>query len=176
MGRARPHFVTSNPKADVESLREIWQSGPFDLTGLPGAANELIGQLVSALPGKGESAIPRGVVALRGEMGAGKTTLVKALCAAWGVQDDAVSPTFGLVQCYQGPGRSIFHLDLYRLKHEEEAWDLGLTEYFDGDGLNFVEWPEQAPGLLPSDAVLLEVKVIGLQHDGMRHLILSSPA
>ena len=160
----------------MQSLREIWQSGPFDLKGLPSAADELIGQLAAVLPRTAGSTIPYGVVALRGEMGAGKTTLVKALCAAWGVQEDAVSPTFGLVQCYQGPGRSIYHLDLYRLKDEEEAWDLGLTEYFDGDGLNFVEWPEQAPGLLPAGTVLLEVKVIGLQHDGMRNLILSSPA
>ena len=58
---------------------------------------------------------------------------------------------------------------------EEEAWDLGLTEYFDGDGLNFVEWPEQAPGVLPADTVLLEVRVNGLQHDGTRELFLSVP-
>jgi tRNA threonylcarbamoyladenosine biosynthesis protein TsaE len=64
---------------------------------------------------------------------------------------------------------------LYRLKDEEEAWDLGLTEYFDGDGLNFVEWPEQAPGVLPADAVLLEVRVNGLQHDGSREIFLSVP-
>lgn len=160
----------------MQPLQETWQSGPFDLKGLPAAANDLIEQLTEVLPRTAGSTIPFGVVALRGEMGAGKTTLVKALCAAWGVQEDAVSPTFGLVQCYQGPGRPIYHLDLYRLKHEEEAWDLGLTEYFDGDGLNFVEWPEQAPGLLPADAVLLEVQVIGLQHDGKRNLILSRPA
>lgn len=167
--------MNPNLSVDVQPLREFWQSGAFDLTGLPAAADDLIGQLSLVLPNSSGSVIPFGVVALRGEMGAGKTTLVKALCSAWGVQEGAVSPTFGLVQCYQGPGRSIYHLDLYRLKDEEEAWDLGLTEYFDGDGLNFVEWPEQAPGLLPADAVLLEVRVLGQQHDGMRNLILSTP-
>ena len=61
------------------------------------------------------------------------------------------------------------------MEDEEEAWDLGLTEYFDGDGLNFVEWPEQAPGVLPADAVLLEVRVSGPQYDGMRELSLYVP-
>ena len=158
-----------------QSLHRVWASGPFDLEGLSAAAEQLIPVLTEVLRPAEGGAVPAGVVALKGEMGAGKTTLVKALCAAWNVEEDAVSPTFGLVQCYKGEGRSIYHLDLYRLKDEEEAWDLGLTEYFDGDGLNFVEWPEQAPGVLPADAVLLEVRVNGLQHDGTRELLLSVP-
>ena len=161
--------------AENQSLRRVWASGPFNLEGLPAAAERLIPALTEVLrPAEGR-AIPAGVVALQGEMGAGITTLVKALCAAWDVAEDAVSPTFGLVQCYNGEGRSIYHLDLYRLKDEQEAWGLGLTEYFDGDGLNFVEWPEQAPGVLPADAVLLEVRANGLQHDGTRELFLSVP-
>ena len=161
--------------AENQLLHRVWASGPFDLEGLPAAAERLIPALTEALRPAEDGAIPAGVVALQGEMGAGKTTLVKALCEAWHVDEDAVSPTFGLVQCYKGQGRAIYHLDLYRLKDEEEAWDLGLTEYFDGDGLNFVEWPAQAPGVLPADAVLLEVRVNGLQHDGTRELFLSVP-
>lgn len=161
--------------AEKHSLHGIWTSGPFDLDGLSQVAERLIPVLTKVLRPAEVGAIPAGVVALQGKMGAGKTTLVKALCAAWNVDEDAVSPTFGLVQCYKGQGRAIYHLDLYRLKDEEEAWDLGLTEYFDGDGLNFVEWPEQAPGVLPADAVLLEVRVNGLQHDGSREIFLSVP-
>lgn len=161
--------------SELQPLHRVWTSGPFDLKGLPAAAERLIPALAKVLRPVEDGAIPAGVVALMGEMGAGKTTLVKALCAAWNVEEDAVSPTFGLVQCYKGQGRSIYHLDLYRLEDEEEAWDLGLTEYFDGDGLNFVEWPEQAPGVLPADAVLLEVRVSGPQYDGMRELSLYVP-
>ena len=67
-------------------------------------------------------------------------------------------------------------MDLYRLNSEEEAWDLGLTEYLDAEALNFVEWPEQAPGLLPKESVLLQVQVDGPQHEGLRKLILTVPA
>jgi tRNA threonylcarbamoyladenosine biosynthesis protein TsaE len=84
-----------------------------------------------------------------------------------------VSPTFGLVQCYQRGDWQLFHLDLYRLNDESEAWDLGLTEYFDAEALCLVEWPEQAPGLLPKRVVLLEVKVNGDHDTGARELILS---
>ena len=160
----------------TSGLNEIWRSGRFRLGELPSVAGALVQQLKGILPGSTDETIPTGVVALKGQMGAGKTTLVKAVCAVWNVQEDAVSPTFGLIQCYNRQGKPIYHLDLYRLQDEEEAWDLGLTEYFDGEALNFVEWPEQAPGLLPADAVLLEVHVHGLQHDGERELILSRPA
>lgn len=158
------------------ALNEIWRSERFRLAELPVIARALVEQLSDVLNAMEGQVIPTGVVALQGQMGAGKTTLVKAVCAAWNVEEDAVSPTFGLIQCYNRQGKPIYHLDLYRLRHEEEAWDLGLTEYFDGEALNFVEWPEQAPGLLPEDAVLLEVRVHGPQHDGERELILSRAA
>jgi tRNA threonylcarbamoyladenosine biosynthesis protein TsaE len=64
-------------------------------------------------------------------------------------------------------------LDLYRLKDESEAWDLGLTEYFDAEAMCFVEWPEQAPGLLPNDSLLLQIVVHGGHDNGARELILS---
>jgi tRNA threonylcarbamoyladenosine biosynthesis protein TsaE len=157
------------------NLTVCWKSGAFDLDGLARAAERLARELERVF-GSPIGEVPRGVVALQGEMGAGKTTLVQALCQAWKIEEDAVSPTFGLVQCYRRNEDRIYHLDLYRLRDESEAWDLGLTEYFDADALNFVEWPEQAPGLLPKDAVLLQVQVDGLQHNGLRELILSLPA
>lgn len=160
---------------EIMNLTVCWKSGAFDLAGLSGAAERLARELERVF-GSQKGELPRGVVALQGEMGAGKTTLVQCLCKVWKIEEDAVSPTFGLVQCYRRDEHRIYHLDLYRLRDESEAWDLGLTEYFDAEALNFVEWPEQAPGLLPNDAVLVQVKVDGLQHDGLRELILSLPA
>ena len=98
---------------------------------------------------------------------------MRALGTEIGLDGNAVSPTFGLVQCYKRGDWQLFHLDLYRLNDESEAWDLGLTEYFDSDALCFVEWPEQAPGLLPNDSFLLQVIVHGPHDSGARELILS---
>ena len=151
-----------------------WKSKRFNLEQLPEVAAELLlefNNLLDTSSGK----IPSGVVALQGEMGAGKTTLVQALCQAWGFEQQAVSPTFGLVQHYQMQDQTIYHMDLYRLNSEAEAWDLGLTEYMDARALNFVDWPEKAPGLLPKGSVLLQVLVHGPQHVGLRQLILSVP-
>lgn len=153
-------------------LKKLWESASFGIRELPLVASELKSTLTGAL-GFEKDGFPHGVVALQGEMGAGKTTLVKAIVDAWGFDDEAVSPTFGLVQCYVQGANKIYHLDLYRLVDEEEAWDLGLTEYFDDVALNFVEWPEQAPGLLPEQTILLQIRVEGEQHDGKRKLILS---
>ena len=152
-----------------------WKSEPFNLGQLPEVAARLLLELHAVLDSSAGK-FPRGVVALQGEMGAGKTTLVQALCRAWGFEQQAVSPTFGLVQQYQLQEQTIYHMDLYRLNSEEEAWDLGLTEYLDAEALNFVEWPEQAPGLLPKESVLLQVQVDGPQHEGLRKLILTVPA
>lgn len=102
-----------------------------------------------------------GVVALHGPMGSGKTTLVNALCELWGVEGQTASATFGIVNTYKAGDWSVFHHDLYRLKSEDEAWELGLSEYFEADALNLVEWPERAPSLMPSDALLLELEVQG---------------
>lgn len=93
-------------------------------------------------------------VAFRGEMGTGKTTLIKALCAKLGA-DQAVSPTFSLVNEYRGTkGQLIYHLDLYRLESIEEAYDMGIEEYLDANGAwCFIEWPEVIEELLPWDTI-----------------------
>ena len=156
----------------MRDLQVVWKSGPFELTQLEDVAQSLWAQL-SARMRHDENHNPLGVVALQGVMGAGKTTLVRAVGQAAGIDGQAVSPTFGLVQCYQRGDWRLFHLDLYRLKDESEAWDLGLTEYFDAEALCFVEWPEQAPGLLPNDSLLLQIVVHGGHDNGARELILS---
>ena len=98
------------------------------------------------------------MVALRGEMGAGKTTLVRAVAEQLGASDQVTSPTFALVNQYEGAeGERIFHFDFYRIEDEREAFDLGYEEYFYSGDLCFVEWPEKIEGLMP-DAVM-EVRI-----------------
>lgn len=85
-----------------------------------------------------------------GEMGAGKTTLIKAICRALGVHSLMTSPTFSIVNEYSGDnGRVFYHFDFYRLKNEEEAYDIGVEEYLDSGRHCFVEWPERVPSILP---------------------------
>ncbi|HAW72848.1 MAG TPA: tRNA (adenosine(37)-N6)-threonylcarbamoyltransferase complex ATPase subunit type 1 TsaE [Flavobacteriales bacterium] len=138
--------------------QRVFDSDWYSLEGLDAVAvrlHEAFKQVLTPLGHGGYS----GVVALHGPMGAGKTTLVNALCQIWGVNGETASATFGLVNAYKAGEWPIFHHDLYRLSGEEEAWDLGLSEYFEADGLNLVEWPERAPGLMPPDALLLELLV-----------------
>ncbi|HRQ51245.1 MAG TPA: tRNA (adenosine(37)-N6)-threonylcarbamoyltransferase complex ATPase subunit type 1 TsaE [Agriterribacter sp.] len=97
------------------------------------------------------------VFAFHGEMGSGKTTFIAALCAAKGVAGHVSSPTFSLINEYtykeDGMPKRIFHIDLYRLKDEEEAINAGIEDcLFSGD-ICFVEWPEKIPSLLPENRV-----------------------
>ncbi|WDF69237.1 tRNA (adenosine(37)-N6)-threonylcarbamoyltransferase complex ATPase subunit type 1 TsaE [Sphingobacterium oryzagri] len=95
-----------------------------------------------------------------GAMGAGKTTLVNALCQALGVEDATSSPTFSIVNEYASRQGIIYHFDFYRLKTEEEALDLGYEDYFYADTYCFVEWPEKIPNLLPADARAITIQTL----------------
>ncbi|MBK9149160.1 MAG: tRNA (adenosine(37)-N6)-threonylcarbamoyltransferase complex ATPase subunit type 1 TsaE [Flavobacteriales bacterium] len=104
------------------------------------------------------------VFALNGDLGAGKTTLIKGFCDALGVHDQASSPTFSIVNEYRSEhGGPVYHFDLYRLKDAEELQGIGFTEYIDSGAYCFIEWPELAADLLPVDALqlLMEVKPNG---------------
>jgi len=87
-----------------------------------------------------------------GAMGAGKTTLISAMCKVLGVEEAAASPTFSIVNEYASPFGPVFHFDFYRLRDEVEALDLGCEEYFLSGAYCFVEWPEKIPNLLPAEA------------------------
>ena len=116
-----------------------------------------------------------GVVAVHGTMGAGKTTLVRAVLQVWGTEEEGASPTFGLVHHHtvsrQGDPCQVRHMDLYRLEHEEEAERAGIADMLLEDVLTLVEWPERVPGLMPDDAHLLQIEELS---DGTRQCILSA--
>lgn len=98
------------------------------------------------------------IVLLSGEMGVGKTTLVKEIAKLLGVEENVSSPTFSIVNEYRG-NEVIFHFDFYRLEEEEEAYDFGIEEYFDSGNLCLLEWPEKISNLLPSSNLCLDVQI-----------------
>jgi tRNA threonylcarbamoyladenosine biosynthesis protein TsaE len=114
------------------------------------------------------------VVALSGELGAGKTTFIQSLCRALGVHEEVSSPTFAIVNEYfTAGGESVFHFDLYRVEEPDELFDLGYEEYFYSGAWCFIEWPEKASHLIPEDAVTIRIEVT---KDGSRELVFHIPA
>jgi len=112
------------------------------------------------------------VFAFYGQMGAGKTTFIKAVCEELGVKDVITSPTFAIVNEYTATtpppavaSSLIYHFDFYRIKRLEEVYDMGYEEYFDSGALCFIEWPELIDELLPDDAVRVTIEE---QADGSR--------
>jgi tRNA threonylcarbamoyladenosine biosynthesis protein TsaE len=95
-----------------------------------------------------------------GEMGAGKTTLIKAICRSWKVTDVMSSPTFSIVNEYETEGgEKIYHFDFYRIKNEAEAWDIGTEEYFYSGNRCLVEWPEKIPSLIPAAYAAVSIAI-----------------
>jgi tRNA threonylcarbamoyladenosine biosynthesis protein TsaE len=113
---------------------------------------------------------PRDAVALTGELGAGKTTLVQGVARGLGVQEHVVSPTFTLVREYRGR-LDIAHVDVYRLDHLQDVVDLGLEEIGDGDALLLVEWGDAIDALLPEDHLTVELTE---PDEGARRLVVSA--
>jgi tRNA threonylcarbamoyladenosine biosynthesis protein TsaE len=97
---------------------------------------------------------------LFGDLGAGKTTLTKSFCQILGVKKNVTSPTFALVNEYEGAEKNIYHFDFYRIKSEEEAYDMGYEEYFYSDNYCFIEWGEKIPNLLPENAVRIFIEAV----------------
>lgn len=107
-----------------------------------------------------------------GEMGVGKTTLIKQICTVLGTVDPTNSPTFSIVNEYQTKDeQTIFHFDFYRLKNEHEALDIGLESYFDTDAWIFIEWPENIENLLPLEATVIHLTKI---NDAQRNIQLKN--
>lgn len=129
-------------------MKKIHISQPADL---PKCAREFVAEM-------GDNT----VFAFYGEMGAGKTTFIAELCRALGVEDDATnSPSFSLINEYRSgtTAELIYHFDLYRLENLEEAFDIGVEDYFDSGALCLIEWPERIDDILPDDTVKVSVVV-----------------
>ena len=101
----------------------------------------------------------RSVFAFYGKMGAGKTTFIKALCKALGIEDIVNSPTFALVNEYRSDttGELVYHFDFYRINKIEEVYDMGYEDYFYSGAICLIEWPELIEDLLPEDAVRVDI-------------------
>ena len=115
---------------------------------------EVTEQLIQEVPSK--------TLCFHGEMGAGKTTLIKAIVNQLGAVDEANSPTFGIVNEYHKADETLlaYHFDFYRLNDENEAYDLGIEDYFNTDAWLFMEWPEKIEAILPLDAVHIQIEVV----------------
>jgi tRNA threonylcarbamoyladenosine biosynthesis protein TsaE len=137
-----------------------WMSRLYGITDLPEITKELA-QIISQFR----------VVTFTGNLGAGKTTLIKMLCAHLGVKETVNSPTFSLVNQFSIEGAEVgnvlFHIDLYRLKNEEEAFDAGIEEHLFSGHLCLVEWPEKAIGIIPDNTLRVEITT---QDHEQRHI------
>jgi len=121
----------------------------YSLQDLPNIASEII------------SSAKNKTLLFYGQMGVGKTTLIKELCKSLGVLDNISSPTFSLVNEYQTANNDkVYHFDFYRIEDEEEAFDIGIEDYFDSKNWCFVEWPENIENLLPLDAVEIHLSLL----------------
>lgn len=103
--------------------------------------------------------LPGDVVLLKGDLGAGKTTLTGGVAKALDIKDDVISPTFNIMKCYFKGKLPLYHIDAYRL--ENQNIELGLDEYIEGDGVCFIEWPQYIETLLPDETLSITLKNIG---------------
>lgn len=119
---------------------------------------DLVGVASSLLQHLGDKKI----IAVNGEMGAGKTTFIRTLCKSMGIEDLVSSPTYGYVNEYDSSfyGK-VYHFDLYRLEKIEEAYDIGMEEYIYSDALCIIEWPALISELLAEETIWIEIKVTG---------------
>ncbi len=114
---------------------------------------------------------PKKVILFYGNMGVGKTTLIKSLAKELGVNEVTSSPTFSLVNEYQiNENQYIYHFDVYRLKNETEALDMGIDEYLYSGNWCFIEWAENIPNLIPDEHSIIKIDLLP---DGKRHLIVT---
>jgi tRNA threonylcarbamoyladenosine biosynthesis protein TsaE len=116
------------------------------------------------------------IFALHGVLGAGKTQLAKGLARGLGFLGDVTSPSFTIVHEYRGGRLPMYHIDLYRIRNEKEAIDIGLEEYLPGDGVTVIEWPERIASILPPQTQHWELEVVSLTERVIRQLPQATPA
>lgn len=119
----------------------------------------------------GEASHPPLIVSLSGELGAGKTTLAKAICEGYGVREPVTSPTYALVHRYDAPKSPVFHIDLYRLDNEAQLTNIGWDDILAERALVIVEWPERAGNLMPEGHLHIDIEY--LAEDPTRRILLA---
>lgn len=100
------------------------------------------------------------LITLDGDLGAGKTTLARAICRGFGVREDVTSPTFAIVHAYEAPKAPVFHVDLYRLDGPRDLQNIGWDDLVQADALLLVEWPDRAGDLLPADHLPIQLRYV----------------
>lgn len=108
----------------------------------------------------GRNAVRGDIFTISGELGAGKTVFARGIAAGMGIDDDITSPTFSLMEVHEGRV-PLYHFDLYRLESPSELDELGFEEYWEGDGVSVIEWPERAAGRLPSGMTAIVIEYTG---------------
>lgn len=119
----------------------------------------------------GEAASPPLIISLTGDLGAGKTTLAKAICKGYGVEEPVTSPTYALVHRYDAEKSPVFHVDLYRLDNEAQLTNIGWDDLLLERALTIIEWPERAGDRMPADHLHIDLRYI--DHDDSRRVILA---
>ena len=110
------------------------------------------------------------VICLNGDLGVGKTEFVKGLVAALGVTEPISSPTFTIVNCYDGGKLPIYHFDVYRIDDSDEMYEIGYEEYVYGDGITIIEWPEKISDILPKSRFEITISKNYEKHDDFRQI------
>lgn len=113
----------------------------------------------------GRQIVPPLVITLDGDLGAGKTTLARAICTGFGVQDDVTSPTFAIVHVYEAPKSPVYHIDLYRLDGPRDLQNIGWDDLVQSDALLLIEWPGRAGELLPIDHLPIQLRHVEADPD-----------
>ncbi|MFM1932585.1 MAG: hypothetical protein RL226_1888 [Bacteroidota bacterium] len=139
-------------------MKKVWRAETPDELG------PIASELVSLLPLKG-------AVLMFGDMGVGKTTLMRALMNAFRSEDAVSSPTFSLVNEYRVQQGVVYHFDLYRIDSPEEALDIGIEEYLYADSLCFIEWPDRLGYLVPEEVSEIHIRIV----DNQREITFVSP-
>lgn len=111
-----------------------------------------LGRMIGALLNGGE------VIAYKGGLGAGKTTITRGICEGMGIGDDVTSPTFALVNEYHGGGKSLYHFDMYRITSAADLETTGFFDYMDGESVIAVEWSENIEDELPEGTIFIEIE------------------
>ncbi|MDO4621199.1 MAG: tRNA (adenosine(37)-N6)-threonylcarbamoyltransferase complex ATPase subunit type 1 TsaE [Lachnospiraceae bacterium] len=121
----------------------------------------------------GEAAVPGQIIALTGDLGAGKTTFTQGFAAGLGITEPVTSPTFTIMQIYEEGRLPLYHFDVYRIEEPEEMDEIGYEEAFFGDGVSLVEWADVIPELMPPETIRIDIRRVPSIDDSFRRITIT---